>query len=178
MAQVPQTTIDTLAAAVYESCLKAPSDQLFSISELQGMVPGKNNLEVTQRVLNELLRTRSLSALTQGNQTVFKAAARDYADKYVSTPTPTPATATLPPWDFVAQMLTFFLFFPTCRVKNMSGDEEILYGYIQEAAREGIWTKTLKAKTNMHTTTMNKALKGLEGKRFVKAIKSVKVSLS
>lgn len=59
----------------------------------------------------------------------------------------------------------------------MSGDEEILYGYIQEAAREGIWTKTLKAKTNMHTTTMNKALKGLEGKRFVKAIKSVKVSL-
>lgn len=58
----------------------------------------------------------------------------------------------------------------------MSGDEEILYGYIQEAAREGIWTKTLKAKTNMHTTTMNKALKGLEGKRFVKAIKSVKVS--
>lgn len=60
----------------------------------------------------------------------------------------------------------------------MSGDEEILYGYIQEAAREGIWTKTLKAKTNMHTTTMNKALKGLEGKRFVKAIKSVKVSSS
>lgn len=81
MAQVPQSTIDTLAAAVYESCLKAPSDQLFSISELQSMVPGKNNLEVTQRVLNELLRTRSLSALTQGNQTVFKAAARDYADK-------------------------------------------------------------------------------------------------
>lgn len=92
MAQVPQTTIDTLAAAVYESCLKAPSDQLFSISELQGMVPGKNNLEVTQRVLNELLRTRSLSALTQGNQTVFKAAARDYADKYVSTPTTTTTT--------------------------------------------------------------------------------------
>lgn len=60
----------------------------------------------------------------------------------------------------------------------MSGDEEILYGYIQEAAREGIWTKTLKAKTNMHTTTMNKALKGLEGKRFVKAIKSVKVNLT
>ncbi|KAH8153784.1 uncharacterized protein LAJ45_01551 [Morchella importuna] len=138
--QVPQSTIDTLAASVYEQCLQAPTGFLFSISQLQEMVPGKSNLEVTQHVLNELLRTRSLSAMTQGNQTLFKAAARDYADK----------------------------------VKNMSGDEEILYGYIQEAAREGIWTKTLKAKTNMHTTTMNKALKGLEGKRFVKAIKSVK----
>lgn len=84
MAQMPQATVDTLAAAVYETCLKAPSDQLFSIAELQNMVPGKPSLEATQRVLNELLRTRSLSALTQGNQTVFKAAPKDYADKYMS----------------------------------------------------------------------------------------------
>lgn len=83
MAQMPQIVVDTLAAAVYETCLKAPSDQLFSIAELQNMVPGKPSLEATQRVLNELLRTRSLSALTQGNQTVFKAAPKDYADKYV-----------------------------------------------------------------------------------------------
>lgn len=89
MAQLPQAVVDSLAATVYEACLKAPSDQLFSIAELQNMVPGKPNIEAIQRVLNELLRTRSLSALTQGNQTVFKAAPKDYADKYVNaTPEP------------------------------------------------------------------------------------------
>lgn len=60
----------------------------------------------------------------------------------------------------------------------MSPDEEMLYMYIQESAREGIWSKTLKQKSNMHTTTMNKSLKSLESKRFVKVIQSVKVSLS
>jgi len=61
------------------------------------------------------------------------------------------------------------------RVKNMSPDEEMLYGYIQDAAREGIWTRTLKMKSNLHNTTMSKCLKTLENKRFIKAIQSVKV---
>lgn len=58
----------------------------------------------------------------------------------------------------------------------MNGDEELLYGYIQEAAREGIWSKFLKQKSNMHATTMTKCLKTLEQKRYVKVIQSVKVS--
>lgn len=57
----------------------------------------------------------------------------------------------------------------------MTSDEGILYGCIQEAAREGIRANVLKAKTNMHAATMNKALSGLEEKRFVKSIKSIKV---
>lgn len=61
------------------------------------------------------------------------------------------------------------------RVKNMTQDESLLYAYIEDAAREGIWTKTLKAKSNMHITSMNKALKSLEHKRYVKAVKSVQV---
>ncbi|KAL7275086.1 34-kDa subunit of RNA polymerase III (C) [Rhizina undulata] len=140
MAAIPKATIENIAASVYEQCLQAPSDYLFSIPELQQMVPGKNNAEVTTQVINELLSSRSFTALKQGNHTVFRVLAKDFADK----------------------------------VKNMSGDEEILYGYIAEAAREGIWTRTLKLKSKMHNTTMTKALKALEGKKCVKSIKSVK----
>lgn len=38
----------------------------------------------------------------------------------------------------------------------------------------GIWTKTLKARTNIHQTNINKYLKSLEGKNLVKSVKSVK----
>lgn len=58
----------------------------------------------------------------------------------------------------------------------MNADEELLYGYIQEAGREGIWSKFLKQKSNMHATTMTKCLKTLEQKRYIKVIQSVKVS--
>jgi len=79
--QPSQSSIDAMAKAVYEQCLQAPSDYLFSVSELQDLVPGKNNLELTQKILNELLRTRSLSALTRGSQTVFRSVPKDFADK-------------------------------------------------------------------------------------------------
>jgi hypothetical protein len=77
-----KAAIESMAKAVYEQCLQAPSGYLFSVAEIQGLVPGKNNLELTQRVINELLQTRSLSALTQGSQTVFRAVPTDYAEKY------------------------------------------------------------------------------------------------
>lgn len=38
----------------------------------------------------------------------------------------------------------------------------------------GIWTKTLKARTNIHQTNINKYLKSLEGKNLIKSVKSVK----
>lgn len=59
----------------------------------------------------------------------------------------------------------------------MNGDEEMLYMIIKDTLREGIWSKQLKTKTNMHQTTLNKSLKSLEQKRYVKVIQSVKVRL-
>ncbi|KAI5785945.1 RNA polymerase Rpc34 [Geopyxis carbonaria] len=140
MSSVSHTAIQEMALAVYSQCLQAPTGYLFSVQELQDMTPGRSNVEVTNRILNELLRSRQLAPLTQGGQPVFKALSKDILEK----------------------------------VKNMNPDEEMLYGYIQEAAREGIWSKTLKAKSNMHTTTMTKCLKTLEQKRYVKVIQSVK----
>lgn len=79
--EIPQSTIQQLAADVYEQCLQAPSAYLFSVHEIQEMTPGKTNIEVTSRVLNELLRMRQLQAMMQGTENVFKVVPRDVIEK-------------------------------------------------------------------------------------------------
>lgn len=50
----------------------------------------------------------------------------------------------------------------------------MVYQMIEASGVQGIWTKTLKARTNLHQTVMTKILKNLEIKEYVKAVKSVK----
>ncbi|CCH42067.1 DNA-directed RNA polymerase III subunit [Wickerhamomyces ciferrii] len=57
---------------------------------------------------------------------------------------------------------------------NMTSDESIIYSYIEASGREGIWTKTIKARTNLHQHVVLRCLKSLEGQRFIKSVKSVK----
>ncbi|CAR30859.1 ZYRO0E04114p [Zygosaccharomyces rouxii] len=56
----------------------------------------------------------------------------------------------------------------------MSAEESLVYSYIEASGREGIWTKTIKAKTNLHQHVVLKCLKSLESQRYVKSVKSVK----
>ncbi|KAG5419855.1 RPC34 [Candida metapsilosis] len=60
------------------------------------------------------------------------------------------------------------------KLGSMSDDERMIYSYIEASQREGIWTKTLKAKTNLHQHIVSKCLKNLEHQRYIKSIKSVK----
>ncbi|GMM27977.1 DNA-directed RNA polymerase III subunit C34 [Martiniozyma asiatica (nom. inval.)] len=60
------------------------------------------------------------------------------------------------------------------KVKNMSADEAMVYTHIEAAGREGIWTKTIKAKTNLHQHIVLRCLKSLESQSYIKAVKSVK----
>ncbi|KAI8460255.1 RNA polymerase Rpc34 subunit-domain-containing protein [Phakopsora pachyrhizi] len=53
-------------------------------------------------------------------------------------------------------------------------DEKLIYDNIVSSGNTGIWTKTLKMRTNLHQTNINKALKSLENKNLIKAVKSVK----
>ncbi|EPX73576.1 DNA-directed RNA polymerase III complex subunit Rpc34 [Schizosaccharomyces octosporus yFS286] len=59
-------------------------------------------------------------------------------------------------------------------VSTMEGDEQIVYDFIKNAGNEGIWTKTLTLRTNLHVHVVNRCLKALESKNLVKPIKSVK----
>ncbi|KAF8516445.1 RNA polymerase Rpc34 subunit-domain-containing protein [Hysterangium stoloniferum] len=58
--------------------------------------------------------------------------------------------------------------------KEMGGDENMVLNHIQSSGNEGIWTKHLKGKTELHQTIINRCLKSLEQKGLIKAIKSVK----
>lgn len=61
------------------------------------------------------------------------------------------------------------------RASRLSDEARIVYNAIRGAGNEGIWTKDLKKKTNMHTIVLNRTLKALEQKQEIKAVKHVKV---
>lgn len=59
------------------------------------------------------------------------------------------------------------------KVLRMSGDTAMVYEYIRDSGREGIWTRTLKTKTNLHSQVINNCLKELVADLLIKTIKSV-----
>ncbi|KAL9043477.1 MAG: hypothetical protein Q9214_003340 [Letrouitia sp. 1 TL-2023] len=60
------------------------------------------------------------------------------------------------------------------KYKTLSPEEALVYSHIEASEREGIWTRTLQSKSNLHMTVMNRCLKTLESKNYVKQIKSAK----
>lgn len=60
------------------------------------------------------------------------------------------------------------------KVSSMTADEAIVYSHVEAAGREGIWTKTIKAKSNLHQHIVLRCLKSLESQSYIKSVKSVK----
>jgi DNA-directed RNA polymerase III subunit RPC6 len=56
----------------------------------------------------------------------------------------------------------------------LNADERLLYHHIDQAQAEGIWSKALRARTNMTPQALNKCLKSLETKELVQMVMSVK----
>ncbi|KAL9712478.1 34-kDa subunit of RNA polymerase III (C) [Leucoagaricus gongylophorus] len=57
--------------------------------------------------------------------------------------------------------------------KDLNGEENLVFGHIKAVGNEGIWTKHLKTKTNLHQTVIDRCLKTLAQKRLVKRVPSV-----
>ncbi|KAJ3557046.1 hypothetical protein NM688_g1683 [Phlebia brevispora] len=55
--------------------------------------------------------------------------------------------------------------------KDLSNEEALVLSHIQAAGTEGIWTKHIKAKTELHQTVIDRCLKSLTQKQLVKALK-------
>ncbi len=58
--------------------------------------------------------------------------------------------------------------------KLLSQEEMMILSHIKDSQREGIWTTTLRRRVNLHQAIVNRCLKTLESKNFIKGIKSVK----
>jgi DNA-directed RNA polymerase III subunit RPC6 len=61
-----------------------------------------------------------------------------------------------------------------CRIQSLNENESIVYNVIHSTGRNGIWIRPLANRTNLHKSNLDKALKALEGKNFIKSIHNVK----
>ena len=60
--------------------------------------------------------------------------------------------------------------------KGADNEEKIVYSIIEAAGNKGIWIRDIRFKSNLMLTQLNKILKNLETKKFIKAVKSVAAS--
>ena len=60
------------------------------------------------------------------------------------------------------------------RYKQFTGEEAMVYSHIESSNREGIWTRTIRQRTNLHQTVMNRCIKTLESKGFIKPVQTSK----
>lgn len=60
--------------------------------------------------------------------------------------------------------------------KGDGNEEKMVYTIIEEAGNKGIWMREIRFKSNIMPTQLNKILKSLENKKYVKAVKSVAAS--
>lgn len=56
---------------------------------------------------------------------------------------------------------------------NLTDEQELVYSHIDEAANEGLWTKTIKTRCNLNDAVFNSCLKVLESKKYITNMKSV-----
>lgn len=60
--------------------------------------------------------------------------------------------------------------------KGLDCEEKVVFKLIEEAGNKGIWIRDIRHKSNLNMTQLNKVLKSLETKKFIKVVKSVAAS--
>lgn len=60
------------------------------------------------------------------------------------------------------------------KLRRLTLDERLLYHHIDQVQAEGIWSKALRARTNVTQQVLTKCLKSLESKDLVQSVMSVK----
>lgn len=75
-----------------------------------------------------------------------------------------------------AGLLFYRLKDPTKLAKCADNEEKIVYRIIEEAGNKGIWTRDIRFKSNLMHTQLQKILKSLETKKFIKVVKPVAAS--
>lgn len=75
---------------------------------------------------------------------------------------------------FCTKMTSNLIRLDCIRAANNSDEGNLLLDLIRQAGNMGIWSRTLKTKSGLHQTVIDKCLKALEGQRAIKAVKSIK----
>ncbi|OJJ48124.1 hypothetical protein ASPZODRAFT_62264 [Penicilliopsis zonata CBS 506.65] len=139
-----------LAARLYEACLsKFPPDHLFYQQDLLGLgiVPKNDLAQLLQ--LTQTLVDQKLLRLLQGknDRLAWKIISREDAEKYV----------------FGIELL-----------QNLNPDESLVYNVIHSTGRSGIWVRAIQNRTGLPKSILDRCLKALEGKNYIKSVHNVK----
>ncbi|EDN07962.1 DNA-directed RNA polymerase III [Histoplasma capsulatum] len=60
------------------------------------------------------------------------------------------------------------------KLQNLNAEERLIYSVVESTGRSGVWTRTIKSRTNLHQTIVNRCLKSLETKNYIKSVRNVK----
>lgn len=60
------------------------------------------------------------------------------------------------------------------RLQNLNADESLVYNVIHSTGRSGIWVRAIQKRTNLHKLILDRCLKSLEGKNYIKSVHNVK----
>ncbi|KAJ5389151.1 uncharacterized protein N7496_000219 [Penicillium cataractarum] len=60
------------------------------------------------------------------------------------------------------------------KLQNLSPDESLVYNVIHSSGRSGVWVRTIQSRTNLHKSILDRCVKSLESKNYIKSIHNVK----
>ncbi|PGH12437.1 hypothetical protein AJ79_04273 [Helicocarpus griseus UAMH5409] len=60
------------------------------------------------------------------------------------------------------------------KLQTLNAEERLIYSVVESTGRSGVWTRTIKSRTNLHQTIVNRSLKSLETKNYIKSVRNVK----
>ncbi|KAL4917122.1 RNA polymerase Rpc34 [Aspergillus aurantiobrunneus] len=60
------------------------------------------------------------------------------------------------------------------KLQNLSPDESLVYNVIHSMGRSGIWVRNIQHRTNLHKSILDRCVKSLEGKNYIKSLHNVK----
>ncbi|OGM39792.1 putative DNA-directed RNA polymerase III subunit Rpc34 [Aspergillus bombycis] len=60
------------------------------------------------------------------------------------------------------------------KLQNLSPDESLVYNVIHSTGRNGIWVRAIGTRTGLHKSILDRCLKSLEGKNYIKSVHNVK----
>ncbi|KAJ5605197.1 hypothetical protein N7510_010351 [Penicillium lagena] len=60
------------------------------------------------------------------------------------------------------------------KLQNLNPDESLVYNVIHSNGRSGVWVRAIQSRTGLHKSILDRCVKSLEGKNYIKSVHNVK----
>ena len=158
------SSIARLALQIYDQCsMNYSPDHLFYQQDLLNLgVIQMNDLSVLLQCTQYLVNQKLFRLLQKNDRLAWKVIPREDADKY--------DFLSLYPFIFICLLYTKL----QKRLQNLSPDESLVYNVIHSTSNSGIWVRSIQTRTGLHKSILDRCLKSLEGKNYIKSVHNVK----